>query len=153
MKNVLVLILLTIYGSYAIAQQKPATKPATTALPKLTVSLGGSKSGNITIARIKEIADSPLVVKDEKGITYAIKSFRINYTFKSSYKDEETQQVRTVKDFRAYDFSNTDRLSEDWRNSIKDNVKRDDEMLINNVVVRQKNGKSFFAPELRLKVQ
>jgi len=136
-----------------MAQQKPATKPATTTLPKLTVSLGGSKSGNITVARLKEIVDSPLVVKDEKGITYTIKSFRINYTFKSSYKDEETQEVRSVKDFRAFDFTNTDRLSEDWRNSIKDNVKRDDEMLINNLVVRLKNGKSFFAPELKLKIQ
>jgi len=153
MKNVVLFFLLIISSSYAMAQQKPATKPATTTLPKLTVSLGGSKSGNITVARLKEIVDSPLVVKDEKGITYTIKSFRINYTFKSSYKDEETQQVKTVKDFRAYDFTNTDRLSEDWRNSIRDNVKRDDEMLINNVVVRLKNGKSFFAPELKLKVQ
>lgn len=153
MKNALLLTLLLITGTFTMAQQKPAAKPATTALPKLTVSLGGAKTGNITVTRLKEIADSPLVVKDEKGVAYAIRSFRINYTFKSSYKDEETQQVKTVKDFRAYDFNNTDRLSEDWRNSIKDNVKRDDEMLINNVVVRLKNGKSFFAPELRLKVQ
>ena len=153
MKNAFLLILLLFTGSFTMAQQKPATKPAIAALPKLTVSMGGSRSGNITVARLKEIADSPLVVKDEKGIAYTIKSFRINYTFKSSYKDEETQQVKTVKDFRAYDFNNTDRLSEDWRNSIKDNVKRDDEMLINNVVVRLKNGKSFFAPELKLIVQ
>jgi hypothetical protein len=92
-------------------------------------------------------------VKDEKGVIYPLKSFRINYTFKSTYRDEETDKVREVKDFRAYDFYNTNRLSEDWRNSIRDNVKAEDEMLINNVVVKLKNGKSFFAPELKLKVQ
>ena len=153
MKNTYILFLILFAGNLCMAQQKPAAKPASASLPKLTVTLGGSKSGNITVAQLQKIIDSPLVVKDEKGIAYPLKSFRINYTFKSTYKDEETDKVREVKDFRAYDFSNTDRLSEDWRNSIRDNVKKEDEMLINNVVVRLKNGKSFFAPELRLKVQ
>jgi hypothetical protein len=153
MKNTILLILCVLVGQLGEAQQKPAAKPASSALPKLTVTIGGSKSGNITVARMQNIVDSPLIVKDEKGISYPIKSFRINYTFKSTYKDEETDKVREVKDFRAYDFNNTDRLSEDWRNSIKDNVKKEDEMLINNVVVKLKNGKSFFAPELKLTVQ
>jgi hypothetical protein len=153
MKNTIILFLCLFAGNFCWSQQKPAAKPASTSLPKLTVTLGGSKSGNITAARLQQIVDSPLVVKDEKGVVYPLKSFRINYTFKSTYKDEETDKVREVKDFRAYDFNNTDRLSEDWRNSIKDNVKKEDEMLINNVVVRLKNGKSYFAPELRLKVQ
>jgi len=152
MKNTCILLVLSLVVFSAKAQQKSTTKPVATTLPKLTISIGGIKSGNITIDQLKKIVDSPLVAKDEKGITYPIKSFRINYTFKSSYKDEETQQVRTVKDFRAFDFNNTDRLSEDWRNSIKDNVKKDDEMLINNVVVKLKNGKSFFAPELKLRI-
>lgn len=153
MKNTTIVFLCLFAGNICTAQQKPASKPASASLPKLTVTLGGSKSGTITAARLQQIVDSPLVVKDEKGVAYPLKSFRINYTFKSTYKDEETDKVREVKDFRAYDFNNTDRLSEDWRNSIKDNVKKEDEMLINNVVVRLKNGKSYFAPELKLKVQ
>jgi hypothetical protein len=153
MKNTIFLFINLFAGVFCFAQQKPATKNTNSTLPKLTVMLGGSKSGNITALQLQKIVDSPLIVKDEKGIAYAIKSFRINYTFRSSYKDEETDKVKEVKDFRAYDFSNTDRLSEDWRNSIKDNVKKEDEMLINNIVVRLKNGKSFFAPELKLKVQ
>jgi len=153
MKNTIFLFIYLFTGVFCVAQQKPAAKNANSTLPKLTVMLGGSKSGNITAPQLQKIVDSPLIVKDEKGIAYVIKSFRINYTFMSSYKDEETDKVKEVKDFRAYDFSNTDRLSEDWRNSIKDNVKKEDEMLINNIVVRLKNGKSFFAPELKLKVQ
>ena len=152
MKNTFILLVLSLVVFSAKAQQKTTAKTVATTLPKLTISMGGNKSGNLTIDQLKKIVDSPLVAKDEKGIVYPIKSFRINYTFKSSYKDEETQQVRTVKDFRAFDFNNTDRLSEDWRNSIKDNVKKDDEMLINNIVVRLKNGKSFFAPELKLRI-
>jgi hypothetical protein len=153
MRNTIFLFLNLFIAVFCQAQQKPVAKPANSTLPKLTVMLGGSKSGNITVIQMQQIVDSPLIVKDEKGVVYALKGFRINYTFKSTYKDEETDKVREVKDFRAYDFSNTDRLSEDWRNSIKDNVKKEDEMLINNVVVKLKNGKSFFAPELKLKVQ
>lgn len=153
MKNTILLFIFLFMGFYCLAQQKPAAKPANSALPKLTVMLGGSKSGNISITQLQKIVDSPLIVKDEKGVVYPLKSFRINYTFKSTYKDEETDKVREIKDFRAYDFYNTNRLSDDWRNSIRDNVKIEDEMLINNVVVKLKNGKSFFAPELKLKVQ
>lgn len=153
MKNTIALFLCLFIANFCMAQQKPAAKTSSSSLPKLTVTIGGSKSGNITAARLQQIVDSPIVVKDEKGIAYPLKSFRINYTFKSTYKDEETDKVREVKDFRAYDFNNTDRLSEDWRNSIKDNVKKEDEMLINNVVVKLKNGKSYFAPELKLIVQ
>jgi hypothetical protein len=153
MKNTLVLLLSFIVGAYCHAQQKPAAKTAPNSLPKLTVTLGGTKSGNVTAAQLQKIVDSPLIVKDEKGLIYPVKSFRINYTFKSTYKDEETDKLKEVKDFRAYDFNNTNLLSEDWRNSIRDNVKKEDEMLINNVVVKLKNGKSLFAPELKLKVQ
>ncbi|MGL6269768.1 MAG: hypothetical protein ACRC2O_17670 [Chitinophagaceae bacterium] len=153
MKNSIFLFLYLFTCVFCVAQQKPAAKTANAGLPKLTVMLGGSKSGNISVKQLQNIIDSPLLVKDEKGVIYPLKSFRINYTFKSTYRDEETDKVREVKDFRAYDFYDTNRLSEDWRNSIRDNVKVDDEMLINNVVVKLKNGKSFFAPELKLKVQ
>jgi hypothetical protein len=153
MKNTIFLFIFFFTGVFCQAQQKPATKTANTTLPKLTIMLGGSKSGNISIVQMQKIVDSPLIVKDEKGVIYLLKSFRINYTFMSTYRDEETDKVREVKDFRAYDFYNTNQLSEDWRNSIRDNVKKEDEMLINNIVVKLKNGKSFFAPELKLKVQ
>ena len=153
MKNTIFLFIYLCTGVFCVAQQKPAAKTANSSLPKLTVMLGGSKSGNISVKQLQSIVDSPLIVKDEKGVIYPLKSFRINYTFKSTYRDEETDKVREVKDFRAYDFYNTNQLSEDWRNSIRDNVKAEDEMLINNVVVKLKNGKSYFAPELKLKVQ
>jgi hypothetical protein len=153
MKKTFIFFFFFLVVIFCQAQQKPTTKTTSGSLPKLTITLGGIKSSNISVQQMQMIVDSPFVVKDEKGITYPIKSFRINYTFKSSYKDEETEKVKEVKDFRAFDFNNTDRLGEDWRNSIKDNVKKEDEMLINNVIVKLKNGKSFFAPELKLKVQ
>ena len=99
MKNAFVTDPVTYLWLFYVAQQKPATKPATATLPKLTVSLGGIRAEILRLTQLKEIVDSPLVVKDEKGISYAIKSFRINYTFKSSYKDEETQEVKVGERF------------------------------------------------------
>ena len=101
---------------------------------------------------MKSIVDSSITVRDEKGNRYPITHFRINYSFQSSYKDDQTEQVKTVSDFRAFDFYDTALLSENWRESIKDNVKKDDEMLFDNITVRLKNGKKMLAPDLKLKV-
>jgi hypothetical protein len=132
------------------AQTKTSATKST--IPKLRVSLGGYPGGEITSDIMKSIVDSSIVVRDEKGNRYPVTHFRVNYFFRSSYKDEQTEQVKSVQDFRAFDFYDTPMLSENWRESIKDNVKKDDEMLLDNITVRMKNGKKLLAPELKLKV-
>jgi hypothetical protein len=105
------------------------------------------------VAQVQQLVDSPLVAVDEKGVRYPVIGFRINYTFRGSYKDEETGQTRVVKDFRAYDFDKTDRLTDLWKESVRDNARKEDDILFNNIRVRLKNGKSTYAPELRFLVK
>ncbi len=151
MKNIFVAILLSFFASSLVAQTK--SKPVSKATPpKLRVSLGGYRGGEITSDIMKSIIDSAVTVRDEKGNSYPVTHFRINYFFQSSYKDDQTEQIKTVSDFRAFDFYNTALLSENWRESIKDNVKKDDEMLLDNITIRLKNGKKMFAPDFKLKV-
>ena len=75
MKNTIFLFIFLFTGVFCLAQQKPAAKTANTTLPKLTVMLGGSKSGNISVIQLQNIVDSPLIVKDEKGVIISIKKF------------------------------------------------------------------------------
>jgi hypothetical protein len=89
------------------------------------------------------------VVKDQKGNSYVITRFRINYTFATTYTDSETQQRKSFKDFRAADFYDTAKLPEVWRNSIRDNAKKDDEVIINNIIIKLKNGKKMMVAEWR----
>jgi hypothetical protein len=113
------------------------------------VSLAGFKDGNITAEQFKKVIDSPLVVKDQKGNSFVITRFRINYTFATTYTDSETQQKKSFKDFRAADFYDTPKLPEVWRNSIRDNAKKDDEVIINNIIIKLKNGKKMMVTEWR----
>ena len=146
MKNLVITFFLALAFSTAFSQTK------LTPAPKLTVSFGGIKSGNASTESIKKIVDSAITVKDEKGNTYPLTHFRINYMFKSSYKDEETEQTKTSNELRVFEFYDTAVLSDNWKESIRDNVKLGDELLINNISVRLKNGKKMLAPEYRLKV-
>lgn len=147
------ILLLTLSAHITGFGQQKSTKPPATTLPKLTVRWGNQSAGSLNVAQVQQLVDSPLVAIDEKGTRYPVIGFRINYTFRGSYKDEETGQTRVVKDFRAYDFDKTDRLSDLWKESVRDNAKKEDDILFNNIRVRLKNGKSAYAPDLRFAVK
>jgi len=144
MKPILIIIL-TILSMQIQGQQKTASK----ALPvtAYVASMGGNKSADISTDLFKKVIDSGLVVTDDKGNSFPITRFRINYTFVASFTDGESQQKKDFKDFRAGDFYDTNMLSEDWRGSIKDNAKKGDQVIINNITIRLKNGKKLMIQE------
>lgn len=153
MKNLIILFLFSLlFVSVQSQTKKPAPAPAA-APTTYTVSVGGLKDGNITAEQFKRVIDSPLVVKDQKGISYVITRFRINYTFATTYTDSETQQKKSFKDFRAADFYDTAKLPEVWRNSIRDNAKKGDEVILNNIIIKLKNGKKMMVSEWKATLQ
>lgn len=156
MKKTLFCILLFCAGyTLVIAQNKPAVKPgakAKTAFPKITMSIGGLKGGDITPEALAKVVDSALVAKDGEANSYSIVRFRLFYKFKSTYKDEDSGQKKSSDDMRTSDFTNTSVLPELWRASIKDNIKKGDEMILDNIIVVLKNGSKVMAPSLTFKV-
>jgi hypothetical protein len=82
-----------------------------------------------------------------------VNAFRINYKFKSTYRDDESGQTKTVSDLRVGDFNNTAQLSNAWAESIRDNVKVGDTILINKILFRNAMGKLQIAPELKIVVR
>lgn len=141
-----------VVSAQAQTQKSKPSTPAENTLPKVAVSIAGYKGGNITGDMLSGIIDSSLTVKDAKGITYEVVRFRVLYKFKSTYDDPETGQKKTFNDMRTNDFVNTTRISDLWRQSIKDNVKTGDEMIFDNVIVKLKNGTKLMAPPLTFKV-
>ncbi len=128
------------------AQQKQKTAPAPV---KYTVSLGGYTNADVSADVFKKIIDSAVTVKDSKGNIYPVTRFRINYTFVATFTDSETQQRKDFKDFRVSDFYDTNMLSEVWRASIKDNAKKGDQVLINNIIIRLKDGKKLMVADFK----
>ena len=133
MKNLTLLFLICVIGQSSFAQ---ASKTTNVKAPVLNIKWGGVPQGKIDTVRFKKIVDSPLVVSDEKGNKYPITRFRINYKFLSTYKDSESQLEKSIQDLRVFDFYDTPTLSEVWRSSIRDNAKKGDTVIINNVIVR-----------------
>jgi hypothetical protein len=76
----------------------------------------------------------------------------MNYKFKSAYKDDETEQIKYRSDLRVGEFTDTAQLSKVWIDSIKDNVKAGDTILINKILFRNKAGKFQLAPDIRIAV-
>ena len=147
------LIYLFIFFSVTSAPAQNNKKPAvSTALPNVTITIGGFKGGNITSDILSRIIDSSLVARDQKGNTYTIVRFRSIYKFKSSYEDPATGERKTSDDMRVNDFSSTNVMSELWRQSIKDNIIKGDGMILDNVIVQLKNGTKILAPAISFTV-
>lgn len=154
MKKLLFCLLLFCAG-YTMAQNKAAVKPGVKAkvtYPKINMTFGGLKGGDINAETLAKIVDSELIAKDENANAYTIVRFRVFYKFKSNYQDEESGQKKTSDDMRTSDFTNTAVLPELWRSSIKDNIKKGDEMILDNIIVVLKNGSKIMAPSLTFKV-
>ena len=114
---------------------------------------GPFQSGNSLVAQVSAAAPAPILVKDSAGVSYPVVSFRINYMFKSSYRDEQTQELKFINDLRVGDFYETANLSAVWIESIKDNVKAGDQILFNMIIFKNKAGKMQLAPELKIMVK
>ncbi|MCC6288143.1 MAG: hypothetical protein IT249_09685 [Chitinophagaceae bacterium] len=154
MKKIFLCIFLFSIG-YTIGQTKAPVKPGTkakTAFPKINMTIGGLKGGDISPETLSKIVDSALIAKDENATTYAIVRFRLFYKFKSTYQDEESGQKKSSDDMRTSDFTNTSVLPELWRQSIKDNIKKGDEMILDNIIVVLKNGSKIMAPSITFKI-
>jgi len=157
MKNLFILV---AFITFSISLSAQSAKPAaSTKAPVFQVSWSNFSQGKnnptlkISADQFKKIIDSPLVVKDEKGNSYVISRFRVNYKFLSTYKDSESEMVKSIQDLRVFDFYDTPYLTDVWRSSIRDNAKKGDTIIINNVIVKLKNGKKSMAPDWKAGLQ
>ena len=146
------LIYLFLFFSVTTAPAQNNKTPAPAALPKITITIGGFKGGDITRDILSRIIDSSLVARDQKGNKYPVVRFRSIYKFKSSYEDPATGERKVTDDMRVNDFSDTVVMSEQWRQSIKDNIIKGDQMILDNVIVQLKNGTKIMAPVITFKV-
>jgi hypothetical protein len=157
MKRIAVIFAL-LFSLSVHSQQKPKTipKPAETVsnLPLVfTSSWGPVATGSAPAGQIAATAPAAILVKDNTGKLYTVESFRILYKFKSTFRDDEKGETQSRPDLRVGEFSKTARLSEVWYESIKDNVKAGDTIIINRILFRNPAGKLQMAPEIRIGVR
>lgn len=160
--NILFAFLLIASLSYgALAQvkkpvnptvQKPKTeKPAVNEPLKLKPLWGNNPGGNMLVADGINYIDSSLRVIDDKGYRYQIISFKFIYRRKASITDDQTGEIKNTWDVVATDIYNSNSLTDVWKNTIKEALQKDEEWIIDYIIIKDKSGRKVMATPMNFK--
>ncbi len=148
------LLFLTIFVTglffYSSAQQKPAPtlKP-----PPLQSFWGATKGGDLPLEFVLGVLDSAVWVMDDKKNRYTISRFIVVYRSKDKFEDEKTGELKTRFNPNSTSVKNSALLPELWRKNLYETIKKDDELIIADIIVRDKKGNYFSAPDVKIVIK
>lgn len=150
-------VILVVLGSQAIAQVpvKPIAKPIVKFKPPVVQSFLGTVTGktattNAELAKV--LVKQPLKVMDDKNITYAISSYHFGYHRAGVKEDEETGKTSPQSDLVSDQFSVTP-LPAIWQSNVTETLHTGESLYFFDIIVMDKQGRRFFAPELKITIQ
>ncbi len=145
----------TAFFSFA---QDTQTKPAITKIakfkpPVVQSFLGINTNGTtITIDEASRIITLPLKIMDAQKNIYSIASYHFLYKRKGVIEDEESGR-KEVTFTTVADVFETTPLPKIWIDNIQDGFQKDEELYFFDIVVKDKEGRKFFAPDLKITIQ
>ena len=153
----LALALAVFAGGATIAQttKKPVDKPVVKFKPPPVHSYLGTQTGKTaltTSAEGKNIISLPLKVTDDKNMGYTIASYQFAYTRVGITEDEATGKTSPEKDLVAGHFNVTP-LPAIWQSNITENLHSGESLYFFDIIVIDKQGRRFFAPDLKITIQ
>ncbi len=121
--------------------------------PKLTIMLGKySDTAKINIESVGATIALPLKVMNAKNENYSIISYHILYKKNVVSEDEQTGKPYNTTSIKSAFFKSTP-LSNLWIDAIQENPKAGEEIVFFDVIVKDKEGRVMYAPNLKLMVQ
>ena len=121
--------------------------------PVVRTLLGiNEKEVAVTAEEANQLVNLPLKIVDDKNNTYTISSYQFLYKKRSVVEDEETGKRQTV-------FSNTAGLFKEsplpkvWKENISGGLQKGEELFFFDIVVSDKQGRKFFAPNVKITVK
>ena len=142
-----------------VMAQQPGKKPVVTPIPKfkppvVKTYLGKYEGGKAicTAEEGRQIIVQPLKVADDKNNSYVISSYQFAYKRLGVTEDEETGKTSPAKDMVAQRFTETP-LPEIWKTNITEQLHAGEELYFFDIIARDKQGRLFFAPELKIGIQ
>lgn len=156
------LLTLSLVAFTASAQQvKPVKKPVIGTIvpsakfkpPVVKTFLGrNEKEATVTIEEANQLVNFPLKIVDDKNITYTISSYQFLYRKKSVVEDEETGKRASVFTNTASRFKETP-LPKVWKENISGGLQKGEELYFFDIIVNDKQGRKFFAPDVKIIVK
>ncbi len=153
-KTFLCFILLSAFVSSSYAQtrdtiiREPKFKP-----PVVKTYLGVNQNGaQVTADEGVQLVGLPLKVVDAKNNQYPVVSYQFLYRQKSFVRDDETGKAKEVFTIAADRFNSTP-LPKIWIDNIRRQLQKDEQLYFFDIVVKDKEGRQFFAPELKITIK
>ncbi len=137
--------------------QKPVKKelPAAAKYKKPMVkSWLGKVNGTVTLSpdAAKQLVTLPLTITDDKNVNYVISSYQFAYKRIGVTEDEVTGKASPQTDMAADRFTVTP-LPPVWQKNIIEGLHNGEELYFFDIIVFDKQGRRFFAPELKITIQ
>ncbi len=155
-KNIIFYAFLSFLSIVTFAQKpdKPAKAAVVKFKPPKVKTFWGNQSDTPTISKEEalQLLSLPIRVMDEKKVSYTINSYQFLYRRKDVAQDEATGAVTPTQTISANVFRFTP-LPEVWQNSIRDQLQSGEELHYFDVIVKDNQGRLFFAPELKIKIR
>ena len=152
-------VLLSVAATVAAIAQQAPKKPAYTPIAKFKPPVVKSYLAKLTGAAAvcsaeegKQIIALPLRIADDKNFSYKISSYQLAYKRIGVTEDEETGKVSVANDLVGQRFTETP-LPELWKSNIIETLHKGEELLFFDIIVTDKKGRLFFAPDLKITIQ
>lgn len=152
---ILCLISLCLIAEHASAQipakQEPVKGFSKFKPPKVNAMLGSLSGSNAQcdVEQAKQLVRLPIRVEDEKKNSYAVTSYQFGYTRLGVVEDEETGKMMPQSDMVSQRFTATP-LPELWVNTITESLRKGEQFYFFDIICADKQGRLFFAPELKI---
>ena len=143
-------IISTSLANAQIKKETPVKKNVGIKKPALITLLGNIKDSLITtVDQLKKIIENPLVILDENKNRYEIISYGIVYK-KLGYNIDP----KSGKEYKVFTYSLTrytdNPIPEKWRKLIGEVIVGEEELIFTDIYVKDKQGKFYIAPPLKL---
>ncbi|MDB5201428.1 MAG: hypothetical protein JWQ27_837 [Ferruginibacter sp.] len=147
-------VVLLSAGTVAVhAQKKPAVKANVISkknLPKLTTVLGTYKdSVAVSIDAAQYLVEQTLLVSDDKNNPYEISSYQVVYRKLGVTEDEQTGKVTPTTSVSTQ-LLRTTPLPPVWQNTLREQMKKGEQLWFIEVIVKDKAGHVWYAPNVKI---
>ncbi len=133
----------------------PINQPITKFKPPVVHTYLGTLTGKTAVTSPEEgknLIVAPLSVTDAKKTNYTVASYQFVYKRLGSREDEETGKITTESELVASQF-NAVPLPAIWQSNITETLKKGESLLFFDIIVFDKQGRRFFAPDLNISIQ
>jgi len=157
LKRLLVIVLFTM-ACTSLVQAQVIGKPKNTSnkFNPLTVKTYldkfSGKNNKATVDEAKQAIAASIIIIDDKKFAYKLSSYQFAYTRWGAVEDEVTKQV-TQKSTISADRFNSTPLPSIWFDNVTLNLHSGEELYFYDIIAFDKEGKRFFAPEIKIVIQ